>query len=306
MAPTLVDDKICSTRVKKPIDDARHPVNVALQRAVDSGALRPPAASPSMSTATSSQQSQASHPAPQMPSGSRPKQAKTVEAEKKKPQQQPRKSYNEFVMTSREDEPGRFSLRKRKPTAARVAMDSDSDNEEVSPRTMKSIKLVTKILNKEKTARPFWEEVDEILIPFIGKLLWEAAKTKTVAKLTDGILPKNKEVYIVKGGTMDTVRKMDKYSWRHNRRVPIPGIGQQIYYNGLLDAKSPVMPGLKKTIIKVEKQKSFIILYKMNETEEATDPQPSTSVIAQSEAQGQSASEELATKTQSSGQPTTK
>jgi hypothetical protein len=105
---------------------------------------------------------------------------------------------------------------------------------------------------------------------------------------------------------MNSVKAMDKYNWKHNGRVAISGIGQRIYYNGRLDAKSPLIPGLKKTIIEVEKQNTFIVLYKMEDTQEGENPEPGTSGIVESQMPEQSVSGEEPTKQQVGEQPKSK
>jgi hypothetical protein len=88
---------------------------------------------------------------------------------------------------------------------------------------------------------------------------------------------KDKELYIVKGGTVDIVRSMDKFFWRHNGKHHVPGIGPHTYYNGRLNVKSLVIDGFKKTIIHVEKHNTYIIHYKVPDLVDTTAPEASTS-----------------------------
>jgi len=179
-APTLQDREIRRTRVEKP--KGPHPlVNVAEKLVMESGGLAPPkkASAPS-ATATSSQQHQVSSQPTHTPAGKKPTQAKAVEAEKQKhPQQQ--QQFTEGIVANKgtdDNLPDRLSVRKRKPAATKHI---DSDNEEVSPQTMKFVKSMTKIFKKEKTATPSMI-LEDIQICAIGDLLLDAARNNTVAR----------------------------------------------------------------------------------------------------------------------------
>jgi len=226
-------------------------------------------------TATSSQQHQVSSQPTHTPTGKKPTQAKAVEAEKQKhPQQQHQCTEGTVANKSTDDNlPDRLSVRKRKPAATQHI---DSDNEEVSPQTLKFVKSMTKIFKKEKTATPS-TILEDIQARAIGDLLLDAARNNKVAKPTEVIRPKDKEVYVVKGGTVDIVRSMDKFFWRHNGKHQLPGIGTRLYYNGRLNVKSLVIDGFKKTIIHVEKQNTYVVHYKVPDTVDTNAPEASTS-----------------------------
>jgi hypothetical protein len=297
-APTLIDDEIMPTRVKKPKPKkavGEDPIDVLIRNAVETGAGGGPIKKLSLT-----EQSQES--TQQLPSGSKPKHASAAQpkqAKKKKEQQkqvkfaeEPHQCDDVLVNSSRQETPGRSSLIKRKPIASKAESASDSETDEtdkVSPHTQKAIKMVTKFLKKERIACPISEEED-VQSRHIGKLLMEAHKSGKVAKPSDVIHPKNKELYIVKGGSLNTVKTMDKYYWRNNGKSLIPGIGNRVYYNGRLDVKSPVIPGLKKTIVTVEDQNTFIVHYKMETTEEGENPEQGNSGIAESQTTQQSVS----------------
>jgi hypothetical protein len=294
-APTLIDDEIVPMRVKKPKPKKDDPLDVLIRRAAESEAF----SGPSRKVPSFSQQSQES--TQQLPSTSQPKQAKSVppkqakavEAEKKKPKQdnsakQPHQCDDD---TSSQKTPEHLSMRKRKTIGAKAARESDSETDEVSPHTQKAFQAVAKFFKKEKIARPVRDTDEDIQSRNIGNLLMEAHKSEKVAKPTDVIHPKNKEVYIVKGGPLNSVKAMDKYSWKHNGKDTIPGIGYKCYYNGRLDVKM-IIPGLKKTIIQVENQNIFLVHYKMENTEEGEAPEEGNSGIVESLTPQQSVSGE--------------
>jgi len=279
-APTLVDDEIVSTRVKKQkakkVVGQEDPLDALVRTAVESEAF----GGPSKKVTFSQQLEETAESQPQQASYVPPKQAKAVESEKKKPPhdksaKKPHLCGVEVENTSFEELPevsrgvSPLPNRQRETTEAQAARESDSETDDLSPHTKKAFHAVAKLFKKEKIARPIKNTYEDIKTSIIGNVLRAAQKSGNIAKVTDVIHPKNKEMYVVKGGKINEVKKMDKYSWKHNGKSAVPGIGHRVYYQGRSDSDiKEMIPGLKKTIFELENKNTFIIHYKIENTEE--------------------------------------
>jgi hypothetical protein len=148
----------------------------------------------------------------------------------------------------------------------------DSDIEDNFPDKKKTKKMLTRNVSKKETiARPCGSQV-ELQLGTLGKLLMEAHRNKLIAKATDVIEPRDKEIYIIKGGSIQTVKLMDNFSWKHNGKAQVGEVGQRYYYQGRLDIKN-VIQGLRKTVIELQGQHTFVVHYKID-LEEEVGPKP--------------------------------